>query len=434
MKAKLLLLFIAALLIVGSASATITVTADKFSGTAPLSVTFSYTTDIYSPVLRVWHFGDGTTSDASSPSHVFASAGIYNVSLGITNATTTYWNNNTRISVDSSGTLTSVIVYVRDISSNGLLANSNVTVKEISTGQQYRIELPGGQATITGLTPAWYYNLSAMAAGYQTYEKRIFASAQTMTETLYLSRSTGVNETGYYGSEVYGNITLFFKVRGSGNENPSCPSPTAFYDECAALWASCGVKCAGALPKSCPVAIEHNMVWDLPLATVSLTNGRWAPYGSVQLYSIPDRTAITGSDGTAIMSGVPDGAIYTVTYSKAGFEPVSFRTTFYESYGTSLSAKLIPTGGLLPCLPIGTGDAGDEYFNETGIEPVTDYKIIASNTLLILFNNAPMFLIMAIVLVFVATFMMSSTGKTALKLGKVGWKMTKNFRPPRRRR
>jgi len=55
------------------------------SGAAPLNVTF---TDLSTgaPTGWLWTFGDGATSTAQSPSHVYTNPGTYNVSLTTTNA------------------------------------------------------------------------------------------------------------------------------------------------------------------------------------------------------------------------------------------------------------------------------------------------------------------------------------------------------------
>jgi hypothetical protein len=57
--------------------------ADVTAGTAPLSVRFTgLVTDTDGPAaLYRWDFGDGTVSDEASPSHAFASPGVYSVVL-----------------------------------------------------------------------------------------------------------------------------------------------------------------------------------------------------------------------------------------------------------------------------------------------------------------------------------------------------------------
>jgi PKD repeat protein len=55
-------------------------TASPASGVAPLTVTFTnHSTGDYDAVL--WRFGDGLTSTVDSPSHIYAAAGVYTVSL-----------------------------------------------------------------------------------------------------------------------------------------------------------------------------------------------------------------------------------------------------------------------------------------------------------------------------------------------------------------
>jgi len=59
-------------------------TATPVSGTAPLTVRFTDTSDI-SPNQWFWDFGDGTNSTLSNPVHVYNSTGTYNVSLKVWN-------------------------------------------------------------------------------------------------------------------------------------------------------------------------------------------------------------------------------------------------------------------------------------------------------------------------------------------------------------
>ncbi len=61
-------------------------TGQPTQGTAPLTVQF---TDQSSGAIsnRLWSFGDGATSSATNPSHIYAQPGIYTVSLTVTGAT-----------------------------------------------------------------------------------------------------------------------------------------------------------------------------------------------------------------------------------------------------------------------------------------------------------------------------------------------------------
>ncbi len=59
-------------------------TATPTSGKVPLTVTFTDTSDA-SPVKWNWSFGDGTTSAEQNPTHAYAAAGTYNVTLRVWN-------------------------------------------------------------------------------------------------------------------------------------------------------------------------------------------------------------------------------------------------------------------------------------------------------------------------------------------------------------
>ena len=59
--------------------------ASNYSGCVPSTITF---TDLSNPVNgtitnRRWDFGDGTTSTAKSPSHVYTSTGLFTVQLSV---------------------------------------------------------------------------------------------------------------------------------------------------------------------------------------------------------------------------------------------------------------------------------------------------------------------------------------------------------------
>ena len=58
-------------------------TGSPLSGTSPLTVAFT-NNSTGSITSYAWTFGDGTTSTAASPSHVYAAAGVYTVSLTVT--------------------------------------------------------------------------------------------------------------------------------------------------------------------------------------------------------------------------------------------------------------------------------------------------------------------------------------------------------------
>jgi PKD repeat protein len=60
-------------------------TANVTSGTAPLSVQFN-DTSANTPTAWTWEFGDGNTSAAANPAYTYPDAGVYNVTLTVSNA------------------------------------------------------------------------------------------------------------------------------------------------------------------------------------------------------------------------------------------------------------------------------------------------------------------------------------------------------------
>jgi PKD repeat protein len=62
----------------------VSITASTRSGVAPLNVNFTANTSNFSVASYAWDFGDGQTSSEPSPSHVYRSAGTFNVHLTVT--------------------------------------------------------------------------------------------------------------------------------------------------------------------------------------------------------------------------------------------------------------------------------------------------------------------------------------------------------------
>jgi PKD repeat protein len=104
-------------------------TATPLSGVAPLEVSVTDTTT-QGPTSWLWTFGDGTTSTERHPTHTYAAAGVYNVSLRATNS----MGSNTRVrngyvSVapppPSQTFLPSADAYVKSSSENGNYGTSS---------------------------------------------------------------------------------------------------------------------------------------------------------------------------------------------------------------------------------------------------------------------------------------------------------------------
>jgi PKD repeat protein len=85
-------------------------TGNPTSGGSPLTVAFT-NTSTGSITSYAWTFGDGGTSTAASPSHVYAAAGVYSVSLKVTGPAGSNTQTRTNyVTVNSAGTSTTVVL------------------------------------------------------------------------------------------------------------------------------------------------------------------------------------------------------------------------------------------------------------------------------------------------------------------------------------
>lgn len=73
-----------AVTVVNSINSSVTATADVTEGLAPLAVNFSNAVSgLYSPYTYAWDFGDGSSSTASDPQHIFYDLDTYTVTLTV---------------------------------------------------------------------------------------------------------------------------------------------------------------------------------------------------------------------------------------------------------------------------------------------------------------------------------------------------------------
>ena len=154
------------------------------SGVAPLTVNFtSASTGTIS--TYAWNFGDGTTSTVQNPSHVYSTAGSYNVSLTVTGSagsnTKTSANYVTAVAPAATGSLTGTWLasssvadltsvgssdwvqwaeYVRNASGGGQigsLATLNGGIAGNYSGDARMLKWSNGTPTVTGSTNSGIY-------------------------------------------------------------------------------------------------------------------------------------------------------------------------------------------------------------------------------------------------------------------------------------
>ena len=180
----------------GSKTVTLTVTNSSGSNTATrtvpvvaaLTAAFSYSptsptagqavqftdTSIGTPTLWQWNFGDGATSSAQNPRHVFAAAGSFNVALTIMNASGQD-NIDQIISVAAAGTLTASFTY-------------SPASPVIGQAVQFT-------DTSTGSPSAWQWDFGDGTTATAQNPSHTFATAGSYVVTLIVSNNYGSNTT-----------------------------------------------------------------------------------------------------------------------------------------------------------------------------------------------------------------------------------------------
>lgn len=144
------------------------------SGTAPLTVQFTDLTT-GSPNTWSWNFGDGATSVTQSPSHIYTTAGTYNVTLIATNS-----RGSSTYTMSSCVTVTLLVVIpVANFSATPLSGNFPLAVQftDLSTN-----------------TPtSWLWNFGDGVTSTSRNPSHTYASAGSYTVTLYATNSAGTS-------------------------------------------------------------------------------------------------------------------------------------------------------------------------------------------------------------------------------------------------
>jgi len=162
--------------------------ADPASGIAPLTVQF---TDRSSGVINTWNwtFGDGSTSTEQHPTHEYASAGDYTVSLRIANA----WGENTTVKID--------YVHV------GALPVANFTANVTAGPAPFVVRFAD---TSTGNPSSWSWSFGDGATSTDQNPTHIYTTAGNYTVNLTVGTSdtsTSLSRPGYITVTVKGDVT-----------------------------------------------------------------------------------------------------------------------------------------------------------------------------------------------------------------------------------
>ncbi|MGN6744156.1 MAG: PKD domain-containing protein, partial [Amnibacterium sp.] len=161
-------------------------TADPATGPAPLAVTFT-DTSTGPPTSWSWDFGDGATSTDQNPSHTFAAAGSYAVTLTAGNAAGTATASSTVVVGDPAGTAPTA-----SFASAPSAGTAPLTVAFADTS--------------TGAPTSWTWDFGDGTGSSEESPSHTYAAGGTFTVTL-----TAANATG--ATSATGTVTVRQAVR-----------------------------------------------------------------------------------------------------------------------------------------------------------------------------------------------------------------------------
>mgnify|MGYP001006320849 CR=1 FL=1 len=139
-------------------------TASPTSGTYPLTVAFTDTSEGYQIANWSWEFGDGDTSSQQNPSHIFTSNGTYIVNLTVTNSTEASDKYSYPITVSSPTIISSVDITKLTAPIYGAKPDTNV---DVSAGVEiYSIEWSPDSTTFAEATTYIVTIILENAEGY----------------------------------------------------------------------------------------------------------------------------------------------------------------------------------------------------------------------------------------------------------------------------
>lgn len=215
-KRNILLLISSILLVSFSATAQLTAdfTADSRTGCAGyLTVNFT-STSTGSPTTYSWNFGNGATSNQQNPSHTYSVAGVYTVTLTISNGSTS----------DTETKVGYITVYANpvaamDIIPDTVCSGESITLEDISN--------PGGGAITSCL---WTFNDGTQPQNSCPSVTHIYTnstnSIRTYSPNLLVTDANGCN------SSVNGTVYVLPRPAAifsfSGNNSCSAPATIVF--------------------------------------------------------------------------------------------------------------------------------------------------------------------------------------------------------------
>jgi len=163
-------------------STSVSITTNPTSGSAPLSVNFKANVTLSSGSVSAynWNFGDGQTSTAASPSHIYSSAGNFTPTLKITTTAGSTATASTLLSVSGSSSSVKLRVMEGNIFYGGHGTDNIINLTRVATwivnmnpDVAALVEVLGGSndpATLTSLLKqktgiSWYYAYTPKYSG-----------------------------------------------------------------------------------------------------------------------------------------------------------------------------------------------------------------------------------------------------------------------------
>ncbi|WP_048107514.1 PKD domain-containing protein [Methanosarcina barkeri] len=193
--------------------------ASPTSGKTPLSVSFT-DQSTGSPTSTKWTFGDGTYSTGKNPVHTYSKAGLYSITLAVSNA-------------DGSSTLTKTgYILVSNVlnppvpgfSASLTSGKSPLTVDFIgqSTGLQTERKWSFGDGnTSTEKNPVHTFNKSGLYSVTLTASDEIGSNALTKTGYIAVSSDLSIPVTSFSASPTSGKSPLTVSFNGQSTGSPT---------------------------------------------------------------------------------------------------------------------------------------------------------------------------------------------------------------------